>query len=221
MNVPVTAHDVARILPDIATLRDRCRALAVLDAIIGPDEESWYYSFTSSWADGEELASMDNGSGDAWSVVFSSAGVMILAFDHESGMSPAVNGDEVWPGLVDAVPEVFSASVQDPAFSFEGTLEATVCLWRQAGEDRWHAGDIDFPDGADPDGAGRLFGVLVDPTGAAYQRFAEDYYGTAVDIGAVGEVFALRTLTAGLVRRLNPGRTMADLTVDLAGIGYP
>ncbi|WP_043515655.1 MULTISPECIES: hypothetical protein [unclassified Actinoplanes] len=217
----VTAHDVAGSLPDIATLRERCRALAVLEAILSPEEESRYYSFTSAWSEGEELASMDNGSGDAWSIVFSPAGAFLWGFDHESSMSPAVNNEELWPGLVDTVPDVFSAAVNEPAFSYEGTLEATVCLWRQTDDDRWHAGDIDFPDRPDPDGAERLFSVLLDPTGLAYHRFAEDYYGKAVDLDAVREILALSPLTTSLVRRLNADRSTAALIADLSYIGYP
>ena len=221
LNVAVTAHELAGSLPDIATLRERCRALAVLEAILSPDEESRYYSFTSSWSEDEELASMDNGSGDAWSIVFSPAGAFLRGFDHESSMSPAANDDELWPGLVDTVPEVFSAASNEPAFSYEGTLDATVCLWRQADDNRWHAGSIDFPDHPDPDGADRLFAVLVDSTGVAYQRFAADYYGRAVDLDAVRAVFALSPLTASLVRHLNADRSTVALRTDLSHIGYP
>ncbi len=136
-------------------------------------------------------------------------------------MSPANNDDELWPGLVDAVPEVFSGCVAEPAFSFDGALEATVCLWRQQRDDRWHAGELDFPAGEDPDGANRLFQVAVEDSPVAYQRFAEDYYETAVDVEAVGEIFALHPLTDDLVRRLNPDLVVADLAEDLAEIGYP
>ncbi|MEV0897083.1 hypothetical protein [Actinoplanes sp. NPDC049802] len=219
--MPVTVHDVASALPDIAVLRQRCQALAMLDAIMSPEWESRYYSFDSRWAPGEQMASMRNGSGDAWSIVFSSAGAFIRGFDHESPMSPANNDDELWPGLVDAVPEVFSGCVAEPAFSFDGTLEATVCLWRQQEDDRWHAGELDFPAGDDPDGANRLFQVVVEGSPVAYQRFAEDYYETAVDVEGVGEIFALHPLTDGLVRRLNPDLVVADLAEDLAEIGYP
>lgn len=217
---PVTVHDVAGALPDPATLRDQCRALAMLDAILSPEWESRYYSF-SQWGPGEELASMRNGSGDAYSIVFSSAGVFIRGFDHESPMSPAANDDELWPGLIEAVPASFSAYVNEPAFSFDGVLEATVCLWRQAGDDGWQAGDIDFPDGADPDGADHLFAMLMDATPAAYRRFAEDYYERPVDGEAVAAVFALRPLTDELVRRLNSDLAVADLADDLAEIRYP
>jgi hypothetical protein len=219
--VPVTVHDVASALPDIAVLRQRCQALAMLDAIMSPEWESRYYSLDSPWAPGEQMASIRNGSGDAWSIVFSSAGAFIQGFDHESPMSPANNDDELWPGLVDAVPEVFSGCVAEPAFSFDGTLEPTVCLWRQQGDDRWHAGDLVFPASGDPDGANRLFQVLVEGSPVAYQRFAEDYYETAVDVEAVGEILALHPLTDDLVHRLNPDLVVADLVEDLAEIGYP
>ncbi|MGW0435921.1 hypothetical protein ACWDV4_25680 [Micromonospora sp. NPDC003197] len=219
--MPVTVHDVASALPDIAVLRERCRALAILDAIMSPERESRYYSFDSRWAPGEQMASMRNGSGDAWSIVFSSAGAFIRGFDHESPMSPANNDDELWPGLVGTVPEVLSGCVAEPAFSFDGTLEATVCLWRQQGDDRWHAGDLVFPVGEDPDGANRLFEVLVEGTPVAYQRFAEDYYETAVDLETVGEIYALRPLTDNLVRRLNADLVVANLAEDLAEIDYP
>jgi hypothetical protein len=72
--------------------------------------------------------------------------------------------------------------------------------------------------GEDPDGANRLFKLLVEGTPAAYQRFAEDYYETAVDGEAVSEVFALHPLTDELVRRLNSELTVEDLAGDLAKI---
>lgn len=64
--------------------------MAVLEAILNQEEESRHYSFTSSWSDGEKMASMDNGSEATWSVVFSPAGTFLRKFDHESSMSLAV-----------------------------------------------------------------------------------------------------------------------------------
>src|SRR5215216_4423547 len=100
----VTAHDVARLLPDIATLRNLCRSLAVLEAILSPDWESRYHSFDAAWSPEEEMASMRNGSGDEYSIVFSPAGAYVRGFDHESSMSPYAHEDhELWPGVLDSV----------------------------------------------------------------------------------------------------------------------
>ncbi|MFD9672648.1 hypothetical protein ACFWAO_12185 [Streptomyces sp. NPDC059981] len=71
---------------------------------LSPDWESRYYSFNAGWADGEEMASMRNGSGDEYSIVFSAAGAYARGFDHESPMSPFGNDGEPWPGVVDEVP---------------------------------------------------------------------------------------------------------------------
>ncbi|GGM88150.1 hypothetical protein GCM10007977_107670 [Dactylosporangium sucinum] len=194
----------------------------MLDAVLSPAWESRYFSFDSGWGPGEEMASMRNGSGDEYSIVFCEAGVFIRGFDHESRMSPAASEfGEPWPGVIDAVPEVFAHCVREPAFSFDGVPELTVCLWRQRGDDRWHAGEIEFPPGDDPDGAQHLFALLVDGSAEAYQRFAEDYYEVAVDLDAIGQVLALRPLGEALVQQLNPQLSAEDLAEDLATIGYP
>jgi hypothetical protein len=222
----MTAHDVARALPDVPVLWETCRSLAMLEAILCPDWEQRQYSFDSRWAPGEELASMRNGSGDSYSIVFSAAGAFIRGFDHESPMSPfgerTKHGpDGLWPGLIDSVPEVFADCVAEPAFSADDVLEATVCLWRQEKDDHWQLGDVDLPDGDDPDGASRLFALLVDGSPEGYQRFAEQLHERPLDVSAIRRVFALEPLTDDLIHRLNETLSLTDLEEDLDEIGYP
>ncbi|GGK93763.1 hypothetical protein Ppa06_61930 [Planomonospora parontospora subsp. parontospora] len=78
----MTAHDVARLLPDVPVLRDLCRSMAVLEAILSPDWESRYHSLDAAWSPGEEMASMCNGSGEEYSIVFSAAGAYVRGFAH-------------------------------------------------------------------------------------------------------------------------------------------
>ncbi|MFI5547787.1 hypothetical protein ACIA6E_28850 [Streptomyces sp. NPDC051815] len=219
----MTVHDVARRLPSIADLRDLCRSLAMLDAILSPEWEDRYYSFDSGWADREEMASMRNGSGDEYSIVFSAAGAYIRGFDHEAPMSPYGNDGEPWPGVIDEVPEVFRPYVEEPAFTDEDDVPVvTACLWREATDDRWRHGVIDFPAGSpDPVGAAGLFALLIDRSPEAFQRFAEDYHEVPVALEAVRDVYALRPLSRTLVSSLNAEVTLADLARDIAGIGYP
>ncbi|MGW9211019.1 hypothetical protein ACWGR4_29045 [Embleya sp. NPDC055664] len=219
----MTVHDVARLLPSIADLRNVCRSLAMLDAILSPHWEGRYHSFNAGWADGEEMASMRNGSGDEYSVVFSAAGVYVRGFDHEAPMSPYANDGEPWPGVIDEVPEVFGPFVEEPAFTDEDDVPVvTACLWRESTDDRWRHGAIDFPAGSsDPDGATRLFELLVDRSPEAFRRFAEDYYEVPVDLGAVRDVYALRPLSHELVSSLNAEVSLTDLAEDITEIGYP
>jgi len=223
---PVTVYDVARALPGIGELRDHCRGLAMLDAVLSPHWEDRYYSFDAHGEEGEQMASMRNGMGDEYAIVFSDAGAYARGFDHESPMSPWARTDTPapWPGVLDSVPEVFRPYVTEPAFCAEdGTPTVTCCLWREAADSAWRTGTVDFParDGDDPDGAAYVFELLVDRSAQAYAEWASDYHETDVDIDAVRHVLALRPLTAAVVAALNPEAELADLAEDMAEIGYP
>ncbi|MEV4481434.1 hypothetical protein [Micromonospora coxensis] len=222
----MTVYDIAARLPDIDQLRARCRALAVLERIIDGGEP--YYDFTSAWGGGE-AALMRNGSGDEWAVLFTTEGAFIRVFDHESAMSPYADADhELWPGLLDGLPVVWRAQVEEPAFCDEtGRFIATAVLWRLTGDDRWHAGEgIVFPpppaphDDRGPDGSG-LLDILLDDIVDRFVEFAADYYEIDVDPAAVAHVVAHRPLTDSVVRALNPHLTVAELRDDVAAVGYP
>ncbi|NUT95126.1 MAG: hypothetical protein HOY78_24195 [Saccharothrix sp.] len=219
----MTAHDVARRLPPIPELRMLCRALAVLDIVLNPDSEHRYHAFDTEWAPGEQLASMRDGAGNEYDIVFTAAGAYVRGFDHESPMSPYATDDEPWPGVLDTVPDIFRDCVEEPAFSDEyGTPYVTVCLWREHDDTTWRHGDITFPDGNhDHDGADWLFALLTDPTPEAYREWAQDYHGKPVDLDAVRHVYTGQPLTTETVTALNPTTTLAAITDRLAATGYP
>lgn len=218
----MTAYDVARRLPGVARLRELCRALAALDVVLAPGSHDRYHQYDPAWAPGEEVAIARNGAGDEYAVVFSAAGVYVRGFDHESPMSPYATDDgKPWPGVLDSVPEVFRAQVDEPAFGDGyGTPHVTSCLWREPGDDAWRHGDIDFPDD-DQDGADWLFGLLTDGTAEAFREWAQGYYEQPVDLDAVRHLYAGRPLTAELVTALNPATTLTAIADDIARIGYP
>ncbi|WP_424878124.1 hypothetical protein [Streptomyces sp. SLBN-8D4] len=219
----MTVQDVARQLPEIAVLREHCRSMAAVEAVLSPEWAYRYHSFNDHWSEKESMASMRNGAGDEYSIVFSAAGTYIRGFDHESPMSPFAE-DGPWPGVLDEVPDVFRPCVEEPAFSDEdGMPVVTACIWRETGDGAWKTGTIDFPDRAtdDPDGAGYLFQLLIDRSPEAFQRWAEDYYEVPVDLEAVRHVFSSRPLTEEVVSALNSEIALAGLAEDMAEIGYP
>ncbi|MGY5058762.1 hypothetical protein ACWDFR_32680 [Streptomyces sp. 900105755] len=216
----MTVHDAAATLPDIRPLQRVCRSIALAEALLNP-EGYRYYSYDAHWSETEEVFSMRNGSGDEYDVVFSPVGAYLRGFDHESPMSPYVDG-AVWPGILDSVPEAFAAQVDEPAFTDDGIPSVTFCLWRGTGDREWHAGRIDFPGGhPDPDGSGWMLSLLMNPGPGAFRSFAEDYYERPVDLEAIRHVFEERPLTPEIVARLNPLASFADVSKEAELMGYP
>ncbi|MBQ1072842.1 hypothetical protein KBX06_06665 [Micromonospora sp. C31] len=222
----MTVYDIAARLPPIDVLRDRCKALAVLECVVDGGEP--YYDYVRTWG-ADEAALMDNGSGDEWTVVFTADGAFIRVFDHESAMSPYRDPEhELWPGLLDGIPAVFRPQLEEPAFGDEeGRFVATAVLWRPAADDRWHAGEgIVFPaprgpyDDTAPDGSD-LLEILLDDVADRYVSFAEDYYERELDPTAVEHIVAHLPFTDLVVRALNPDATVAGLHDAVAAIGYP
>ncbi len=220
----MTAHDVVRALPDIESLKNLCRSIAMAEAILNPDGER-DHSFAPAWSPTESLASMRNGSGDEYDIVFSPAGAYIRGFDHESPMSPYAHDDvpTPWPGVLEAVPEAFLRYVDEPAFTDEdGTPAVTVCVWRETGAPSWSTGRITYPEGhQDPDGSDWLFDLLIHPTPEAFQAYAEDYYEMPVDIEALRHVYALRPLGRAQITALNPSAPLTAITEAATRMGYP
>jgi hypothetical protein len=221
----MSVYEVIRRLPDIAQVHRRCRAMAMLDAIMSPEWLSRCYSFDSAWSLEEDLASMRDGAGNEYSIVFSAAGAWARGFAHESPMSPyRVTPVRLWPGLVDGVPEPFRPMTEEPSFSeLDGTLLATVCFWREPADASWSCGPVEPPDGQDEDadGARLLFDVLVDGRPEAYRDFAERHHRVTLELDAVQHVYRLAPLTAAVVAALNPALGLADVDDDMRAIGYP
>ena len=218
--MPVTS--LAARLPGIETIRRWSQSLAALDAILSPEWQYRYFSFDSRWDRREELASMRNGSGDEYSIVFAPVGAYARGFDHESEMSPYVQSPRaVWPGVIDDVPAEFQQYVAEPAFSDEGVPALTFCLWRRRDHARWQHGAVTFPSaGNDPDGADRLFEQL-DGRPDTYRTYALEYFQTTIELDAISRVYRHEPLSAELLSALNPELSLADIAADLDEIGYP
>ena len=216
MTTPSTRSLAA--LPDVATVRRISQAVAMLEAILSPEWEARYYSFDGAWGPGEEMASMRDGSGDEYFILFGSAGAIMKGFAHEAAMSPyRTDPPRVWPGIYEAVPDAFESFLREPAFAPE---DVTFCIWR-TGQDRvWQCGVADFPAGPDPDGSEELLRIF-DARPDTYRRFAEQYYETRVPLESVERFYRLAPLTDELVAGLNPALRAADVESDAVEIGYP
>lgn len=199
-------------LPNVAELKRITQSLATLDLVICPEWEDRYYSFDSTWSPTEQMASMRDGCGDEWFLLFDSSGAAGLkGLAHES---PAASINGFSRRLADAVPEALKSFSTEPAFSWDHT---TFCYWRLADDSDWH----EPPEQASFDtGALELLEILV--TGVeGYRQFASEYYEQDFDASTLSQIFDHIPINSELLSALNRDVSIDDIREYLVQVGYP
>ncbi len=164
------------------------------------------------------IASMRNGSGDHFFVLFNASGAIIKGFAHESPMSPyQVQPPCIWPGVLDDVPAEFADFLAEPAFSLE---ETSFCCWRLYSQSSWHRGDIEFANSENPDGSRDLL-LMFEGNPRTYRDWATDYHEQPVDFKAVSLIYKYRPLSDDIMHTLNGDSSLSGLIKNAEEIGYP
>lgn len=196
------------LLPSIPEIRRIAQSLAMLDAILSPEWDYRYFSFNRGWGTGQEMASMRNGSGDDWFLLFDVNGAALKGFAHEVACDTQFAQE-----IQRQVPTDFSAFLSEPAFSMQ---DATFCYWRRASEPSWSKVTSALAE----DGSRDLLAFLIRGP-AGYREWAEDYFEVPVNLKSVSTVFAHQPLTESIVRTLNPGCDLKFAHEQADEIGYP
>ena len=219
--MPISTRDLSQ-LPSIDRLEKLAQSIAMLDAIVSPDWEYRYFSFNAAWDTSlkERMASMRNGSGDEYFLIFGPHGAILKGFDHEAPMSPwKREAVAVWPGVLDGVPEAFASFLVEPAFSMG---DCTFCIWREFSDEYWQHGPVAFPgpEIGDPDGSEGLLSMF-DAKPETYVDFAAQYFEKTLDIDVVRKIYAHETLTPLIASALNPQASWECAGKDAEEINYP
>ncbi len=187
----------------------------MVEAVVSPEWEDRYYSFNGSWSPGEEMASMRNGSGDDWFILFGPFGAGIKGLAHETTLA----GDmALLAEIPRQIPSSFSSFLNEPAFDWKWL---SYCYWRGVDDSAWHRVVHPEPQRAQADdGSEEFLALLIEPP-AAYVDFAHWYYELDVPIAAVEAVYANASLTPSLVSALNSKVTLERVRADATEIGYP
>jgi hypothetical protein len=188
-------------LPSPTELEHTCKCIAVLDAIISEEWEFRYYSFQQAWAKRQRMASMRNGSGDEWFIVFTSSGTFIKTFWHECKRGDVA---EIYEGI----PKTLLEHVSEPAFSMD---YVTAGGWHDG--KRWTLRGNWVPMKEEL--------VILSGKPRAYRSYAADYFEIDVPLAAIEHVFAGKPIDAKLVASINDDRLLASVKKELREIGYP
>lgn len=232
-------------LANIEELKDICRALSALDAIISPEWQYRYYSYQKNWDDKEEFFEMRNGSGDEMKILFSKNGCVINGFAHESQMCvwkeieikeekpffEKIFGDKkkktkliksISKGVLDSLPNEFHNFIFGEPVKSSGT---TFCVWRKSSDAKWNVGQIEYPNDDYLDGSNDLL-QLLDGNPSTYKNWAEEYYeesfeNSELKLELVENVFNNTIITKKLINQINPELDdYIQLKSDLDEIGY-
>jgi hypothetical protein len=215
---PISTRDL-RGVPGVEKLRRVMESLAMLDAILCPDETVRTYRFDKGWGPGEALGSMNNGQGDTFFAVFSAVGCWLKGFAHEAALTPyRWTPPRVAEGMFEGLPEPFTAYLTEPAFEVEAT---TFCIWRPAGDGAWGCGTMALLAGKDPDGSAYLLRLLDGRAETVVAWAEENWIETGVWREGVEAVFAQQPLTEELVRGLNGEVGLEEVRGGAEAIGYP
>jgi hypothetical protein len=197
-------HSISSIdlLRDVDEVLRKSRSLAILDAILIPEWEHRYFSFNSKWntAANEMMASMRNGAGDEYFLLFSPHGVVGKVLSTEE-MAPDAEL------ILEELPGCFSGFAEEPAFKL---ADLTFCLWRTRDDQSWTVsprGRRSFP----------LLRFLTEDY-SYYCAWAETYCERQVDPGVVKAIFQDHHVEAESVSSLNPNASIERLDRDLIEI---
>lgn len=203
-------------LPSISELCQRATAIAMLDAIISPNWENRCFTFDPCWGPEEKLASMRNGSGDEWFLVFMRSGALLKGFAHESLVGRNFN---IAHTLEKTLPSLFTPILQEPAFSMNAV---SFCYWRTIEMSAWQKVTLkqSFDESLDDDGSATLISVLINPP-EAYKKWALDYFEVSISSDVIESFYSLKPLTQSLTSAVNPAMSFHTAQNLAKEIGYP
>jgi hypothetical protein len=206
------------ILPSIPDLIRRAKALAALDLIMSPEWDGRYYSFDSTWSESEQMASMRDGCGDEWQVVFHADGWAALkGLGHESP-AYATGGVQLSAALQQLFPPELAEFSHEPAFRWDSTSFAAFMLPAH-GDWVWARSFTEF---SDLDGGESDLLSLLPGSPQDYADFASNYYETDVPVEVVQQIFALQPITEDMIAALNPNIDHSEIEHELfSEIAYP
>ncbi|MEP3919182.1 hypothetical protein [Ascidiaceihabitans sp.] len=192
-------------LPDIESFKRRLQSLASLDAIVCPEWEFRYFSYDANWAQGEEMGSIRNGSGDEVFALFSIHGCFIKEYCRAKSIKS---------NAYESVAVEFLEATKETAFS---PNRVTNCYWKTKASDRWSMSESSETSDSNLD---ELLS-LVDGNAETYLIFAKDYFEKTLPLGAVSQVLKFANLTTPILDSLEFDGQFHDLSKELEQIGYP
>jgi hypothetical protein len=185
----------------IDSLKKKLKSLALADAILSPEWDYRYFSYDSKWGEQEEMASMRDGSGGHWFVLFQGERVGYKFISPNDGMMNDL------AEIIENAPANYRKFLEEPAFY----ADQATGIWLLENEEwiKYGLQQAKFIEDL----------TTVTEWGCeGYKIWAEDYYERDLEHEALSKIFE-HDLSSTVVEKLNPDLTLEDLDKDLKEIG--
>lgn len=185
------------------------RAMAVLDIIMVPEEDSWLRLVGRYNSLGYRL---DNGSGDELDILFEENGIFIKGFDHEDELNQfaADKWDETFfKETYAGIPQNFLDIYKDK----DRLHSMTFCMWYDFNARCWKQNVTEGMDG----GMDYLLSFICESAGE-WEEWGKDYYNEEINCKVVEKVYAGQVLTAEDICMLLPGRNAENALEEIAAL---
>jgi len=184
-------------------MKQRLKSLAMIDAILCPEWEYRYFSFNCSWDNNEEMASMRDGEGNEYFILFKNGNIIGKVFEKSSPLTEIERNE-----LFQKIPKILNFFLEEKAFSLQDT---TLIFWKIK-EDKEL---VYLPLNKELSYLGFLY------TPEVYINWAKKYYEINFDEKTIEELFNYMPLTEERIKKLNKTLTFSDLEEDIQKISYP
>lgn len=202
MNLDLTILKDVSLIPNLDDVYKTCQSLAAIEAILMQEWEYRYFSFNDSWDTNQSMASMRDGSGSHYYMLFDLQLKSCIGKLYVKSLN-AMNLSDV-KELV-----AFKDFMQEPAF--ENDI-ATIYFYKISDNSTWQSipslNDIPF------------LGFLTNKE-KAYIPWAESYYEVEINTLPVIQIFNYQPITTTIINQLNHDCCISTLKDDLNEIGYP
>jgi hypothetical protein len=186
----------------IESLKKKLKSLALADAILSPEWEYRYFSYNSQWAEQEEMASMRDGTGGHWFVLFQTEGRVGYKF-----ISPDDGLIDNLSEIKDKIPLQYKAFIEEPAFY----VDQATGIWLLKNNE-WIKYGLSRPKYLED------LATVIEWGVEGYKKWAEDYYERDIDQEALSHIFK-HEVSQSLIKKLNSEITIEELDKDLKEIG--
>ncbi len=191
---------------NIDIIKRKSQSIAILELIIMTEWEFRYFSYNSNWDTKEEMASMRDGCGNHYFILFNEQGMIIKGYDKR------VQKNKITiKRILRDIPSEFQSVLNEPAFIIEKT---NFCIWAKYDENKFN-GSTDYLKTKSS-----LINMVLG-TWDGYRTWATDYYEREIDSTVVKDIFQYLPLNSKIISKINNSISIEDIETEISEIGYP